>query len=79
MHNFIKYVLVRDRTFINNMGNIFDDDMGSAFKYFVYKNEKYICTNDSPFYWKFIRKWNRCYYDNHIRSMLNLCSIEIHS
>lgn len=69
MHNFIKYVPVRIRTFINNMGNIFNYDMGAAFKYFIHKDEKYICTNDCPFYSEFVRKWNRCYYDNHFNGI----------
>ena len=39
MYNFIKYVLVCNRTFINDMGNIFNYDMGIAFKYFIYKDQ----------------------------------------
>ena len=69
MHNFIKYVPVCVRTFINNMGNIFNYDMGAAFKYFIHKDEKYICTNDRPFYSEFVGKWNRCYYDNHFNDI----------
>ena len=38
MHHFIKYGFVCGRTFINDMGNIFNNDMGAAFKYFIHKD-----------------------------------------
>ena len=32
------------------MGHIVNNDLGVTIKYFIYKDKKYICTNDCPFY-----------------------------